>query len=205
MANRIAFVFGSNGPAAMAPLEFARSDSERFANILASETCGFEVRAPIDRTDVFRVKKDFAAAIENCGPADTFVCYFAGHGVLNRGTLLLLWDDTDPKRLLSTAIAVSEITYGLAQCEANSKLLILDCCHAGGAVPTLGLRNALGAPAEELVVPPENFLVLMASGRLERARELRDLGGGFLTSALLRALNPLDGWELRDQSRQVTF
>ena len=90
-------------------------------------------------------------------------------------------------RLLGSALPVSEIMQALAHCQADNKLFILDRRHAGAAVSGYGFKDASSLPVEE-TVKPENFLVLMASKRLERARELDDLRAGFLAFNICSAL-----------------
>jgi hypothetical protein len=50
------------------------------------------------------------------------------------------------------------------------------------------LKIAVGVPVQETEITPENHLVLMASSRLERAREFPELGGSFMTPAICDAL-----------------
>src|SRR5689334_22223507 len=96
---RIAFVSASNGPAAMGTLEFAESDADRFAEILRSPRCSFEVKRPALNADPYDVRRELDSAAARCGPGDTFICYFAGHGVIDGGELFLVWHDTDDNDL----------------------------------------------------------------------------------------------------------
>jgi hypothetical protein len=100
----------------------------------------------------------------------------------------LLWDDTEQDRLLTTAIPVSTVMESLRYCRAANKLLILDCCHAGAVVAAAGFKDAAGTAVADFDVQPENHLVLMASDRLERTREVESLQAGFLTAHLCSAL-----------------
>ncbi|MBD1806315.1 SUMF1/EgtB/PvdO family nonheme iron enzyme [Microcoleus sp. FACHB-SPT15] len=184
---RRAFVVGSNGPTNLSPLRYARKDAERIKACLEGSRCGFEVMSPQFGAKPFEVREQLYEFAESCTSEDTFVCYFSGHGILEKGALFLLWDNTEINRLGTTSILVSDIIQAFRFCKAHSTLLILDCCHAGAAVNMTGLRNAVGEPIEELI-HPNNHLVLMASDRLERARELEELEGGFLTTNICSAL-----------------
>lgn len=185
---RRAFILGSNGPDNFAPLKFARKDTERLKATLSSPRCNFDVITPKTGDNSWAVRQQLTSITETCLPEDTLICYFSGHGILEKGSLFLFWDNTTPDRLLTTALPVTEIMEALKYCKANSKLLILDCCHAGAVVNMLGLKDAVGLRVEEMLINPDNHLVLMASGRLERARELESLEGSFLTFNICSAL-----------------
>jgi hypothetical protein len=51
-----------------------------------------------------------------------------------------------------------------------------------------GLKNSVGTPVEELGIKAENHVILMASGHLESARELKQLKGSFLTKAICEGI-----------------
>jgi formylglycine-generating enzyme required for sulfatase activity len=135
------------------------------------------------------VTQQFYAAVEACQEDDTFVCYFSGHGFLDKGALFLLWNDSHLDRLLTTALPVQTIALGVQRCPAQNKLLILDCCHAGAVAAVAGFKDAVGMPVEELGITPHNHIILMAAERLERAREYDELKGSYLTNKLCAALD----------------
>jgi len=184
---RRAVVMGSNGSPNLSPLQYALEDAKRIKACLESPRCGFEVILLESEIDPFDIRRQLYNIAESCTPQDTFICYFAGHGVLDRGSLFLFLDKTEINRLGTTSIPISAVLQAFQFCEAHSKLLILDCCHAGAAVNVTGLRS----PADESVkdiIHPDNHLVLMASNRFEKARELDALKGGFLTANICAAL-----------------
>jgi hypothetical protein len=183
---RRAFVVGSNGPASYGPLHYAAADADRMTGALAGLRCGFDV-LPRDRySTAEEVMRAFRRAIEECREGDTFVGYFSGHGLLERGSLLLLWDDSDTSKPLTSTLHMSAIMDAFRYCEASNKLMILDCCHAGAAVGNAPFKG--GVEMKEVIVPADNMLLLLASGRLERARELASLQGSFLTTAIISAV-----------------
>ncbi len=184
---RKAFVMGSNGPKNLSPLQYALEDARRIKACFESPRCGFEVTLIEAETDPLEIRRRLYYLVESCTPQDTFIFYFAGHGIAPTGSLFLFLDETDPDRLGSTSIPISEVLQSFQFCQAHSKLLVLDCCHAGAAINTAGLRSS----AQELVkeiVRPDNQLVLMASDSFEKARELDALKGGFLTANICAAL-----------------
>lgn len=185
---KIAFIFSSNGPGDLNPLKYAMEDANRVAESLSSPKCGFDVVRPTPGSDPFDLRRHLFTVTESCNPEDLLICYFSGHGVLESGSLFLLWDGTDINRPISTAIPVSDVLQALQYCKARGKLLILDCCSAGAAAGKFGMKNAAGIPVADTNLHAENHLVLMASGRFESARELDELRGSFLTVNICEAL-----------------
>ena len=186
---RRAFIIGSNGPAEYEPLRYALQDASNIRNILAKPRCGFDVVSPSFGTDSFDIDRQLSETVALCDDEDTFICYFSGHGVLEKGQLFLLLDNTEPSNLYHTALPVSRLIEALNHCKAESKLLILDCCHAGVVMNMLGFKSGLEVPMEEVTIKPDNHEILVASNRLERTRELEILKGGFLTTNVCDALN----------------
>jgi Sulfatase-modifying factor enzyme 1/Caspase domain len=185
---RRAFVVGSNGPEA-GRLRFAQEDARRMREALGAKGCGFTVMGGETRWTSTTLRDALYRAAEQCAPDDTFIFYFAGHGKqAARGGLFLLLDDTDPARPLETALLVSHVVEAMRQSRATSKLLILDCCHAGEAIRDSGFRDDDEPYSLKDAVADENFEALMAGDHLDRARELDSLGGGFLTSHIVDAL-----------------
>jgi sulfatase-modifying factor enzyme 1/caspase domain-containing protein len=186
---RRAFVMGSNGPDSFGALKYALDDAARVKEELSSPRCAFTVTEPEANCRAPAVRQQLFEFVENCVEDDTVLCYFSGHGFLARGSLFLLWHDSNIDRLLTTTIPVSDILQALRICPAENKLLILDCCHAGTVVNMAGLKGAEHVELSDAEMKPENHLVLMASNRLEKARELEYLGGSFMTSVICSALS----------------
>jgi hypothetical protein len=66
------------------------------------------------------------------GPKDQILVYFSGHGLRDaRQKMYLVPIDCDPAKPADTAIPVTWLRQQIAACQADSKLLILDACHAG--------------------------------------------------------------------------
>lgn len=189
MARR-AFVVGSNGSVAYGALRFAESDAHAIAASLSERGCDFEIIRPKQTTDPLGVLGDLIGVVNQCDDEDVFVCYFSGHGELHKGELFLILDDSRPgTHLFGSALAAADLTKHLSRCSARNKLLILDCCHAGAAV---GGKRGAGTEVDELGLDSKNHLTLLASGRLETAREFDDLEGSFLTKEICSILGSPD-------------
>jgi hypothetical protein len=182
--SKIAFISGSNGSEEFGRLQFAVSDADSITEALSGMRCQFEVVRPKSDISPYQFRELFDKAAASCKTEDTFIFYFAGHGVLDSGELFLILDNTN-SQLQTTALPTDDILASMRRCRARNKLLILDCCHAGGAIR---FRNSGTVPVEELKLDSANHLILMASGRLERVRESEQLGGGFLSKKICAAL-----------------
>ena len=65
---------------------------------------------------------------------DSFLFYFAGHGLLSpSGDLHLALPDSDTQRLYR-AVSYDEIRRLINACRATRKVVILDCCYSGRAL-----------------------------------------------------------------------
>lgn len=178
MARR-AIILGSNGPGWQSPLEFAVTDAEAIAGVLES-SCSFEVtklRPDIRPQDAMSEIEGLAAA---AGEADSLVVYFSGHGEILKGKLFLMLAGTATS-IFGTALNASHVLDAMQLSAASHKLTILDCCHAGGA----GFRGSEALPVSK---DDRSSLVLCASDRLEKARELKELRAGFMTHNICAVL-----------------
>ncbi|NET42702.1 caspase family protein [Okeania sp. SIO2B3] len=182
---RRAFVMGSNGPSGLR-LRYALEDVERMRNALLNPRCGFDVQSPDLECKVGEVYDRLSDAALSCNSDDTFICYFSGHGRLFKGSLFLLWNDSDINKIPQTALSTSRIMEILSYCDAKNRLLILDCCHAGAVVNMP--KNGDEATANRIVIKPKNYLVILAADRLEQAREIPELQGSFLTANICDAI-----------------
>lgn len=185
--NKIALISGSNGSEEFGQLQFAVSDANGIAAALSGIRCQFEVVRPASDISPYKFRELLDKVAASCKTEDTFIFYFAGHGVLDSGELFLILDNTN-SQLQTTALPTDDILASMRRCRARNKLLILDCCHAGGAVR---FRSSGTIPVEELKLDSANHLILMASGRLERVRESDRLGGGFLSKKICAALGEM--------------
>ncbi|MGO6706847.1 SUMF1/EgtB/PvdO family nonheme iron enzyme [Rhizobium leguminosarum] len=192
MARR-AVVFGSNGPASSGALQYAQDDARRIAAVLRHPRCGFEVSEPAYSLKPQEIEDVINATVEACSADDTFAVFFSGHGFIDRGRLLLMLDETDVKRPLTTAIHAESILQALRYCDARHKILILDCCHAGMIFSDSRFKSGSGTRMDSVVGKmeddSESFVAVMASDRLERAREFDRFRGSFLTSSICQALH----------------
>src|SRR6266487_1565070 len=185
---RYAFLIGANGSqtARLSSLKYAERDAERLATALKGSPCAFTkaewTTAANRETTLTRLK----AFTDQCEPSDLLLVHFSGHGLYDE-QLYLICNGTDLTNLDASAIGVDTIKRILRKCKARHKLLVLDCCYAGGAFSGAfrGGQNIEGVLSKEL--EGSASIILSACSRLERARELASLdgGAGFLSWVLL--------------------
>ena len=121
MAHRVAVVIASNGPSSgvVEPLQYAASDGERMAAVLAHASCGFTVLTP-PSNDPEVVRSLIFRAAEGCAPTDSFLIYFSGHGAVGANGLCLMLDNTDIRRPLSTGLAGEDLMRAMKASRAGS-------------------------------------------------------------------------------------
>ncbi len=158
-------------------LQFARADAEQIAAAL--ENLGYELPDPRipppeeDKKSVLERLEQFATA---CGPEDTLLFYFAGHGVIEEGLLFLVLEKYAPEKALETCLMWQHLSGIFQISRAGTKLMILDCCHAGKSFSHADFNFS------------DSYAILTASESFERAFEFKSGKAGFLSGHLHKAL-----------------
>ena len=176
-----AFIFGSNGPPWNTRLDYAEKDAESL-RFCFQNTCKYQIYRAPEGADAHDTMREISRVAAQCDAGDDLLIYFSGHGELLTGKLFLLLDATS-ESVFDTAINTRHILDALEFSPAANKLLVLDCCHAGGAV---GFR---GGDLSPVISESGGHLVLCASRRIEEAREFAELEGSFLAHHTREVLN----------------
>jgi len=121
-----------------------------------------------------RPKEEIETAVEevlsNRDPDDLVLLYFACHGIRNDADRLFFATlGTQLKRPHTTAIAAAFLHQLLDECEARTKIVLLDCCYSG-----LFHRGSPMSPAPvdvEAALAGRGTFVITASTALEYAYE----------------------------------
>ena len=71
------------------------------------------------------------SVVKTAQPGDKVFIYFSGHGIEEGDQTWLLASDSRLSMLDRTAIQLDEVNRILSECQADSKILILDACHSG--------------------------------------------------------------------------
>jgi Caspase domain len=103
---------------------------------------------------------------DHCEPSDLLIVHFSGHGIYDE-QLYLVCNGTDITNLDASAIGVDSIKRVLRKCKARHKLLVLDCCYAGGASfgAFKGVQDIEGMLSKEL--EGSASMILSACSRFE--------------------------------------
>jgi len=197
-------------------LEFGRTDAERFVSCLKKiwkpedGNCVSFLNGRADRETVI---DELAYRLPGrVGPDDVVFIYFSGHGAPDRRRSpprkYLLPYDTDPERLASTAVRLSEIEDAVNSIAARAVFLFLDTCYSGAAgartLDIAGMRAGAiemeDEDLERLAAGKGRFLFTACTGG-EQAYEDNDFKGGLFTAFLLKGL---EGEADRDENGKVT-
>jgi MoxR-like ATPase len=188
---RYAYLIGANGPQTehVKALKYAHRDAQRLAEALLAPPCAFTKAEWTIAESPQPTLAGLNRLIKQCEPSDLLLVHFSGHGNYE-GQLFLVCNGTDIDDCLSSAIKVEDIKAYLDKCKARHKVLILDCCHAGGAYtgPFKGDESIKSTLQQSL---GSSCAILSACSQAKTTRELDALddgeGAGFLSWAVTTA------------------
>jgi tetratricopeptide (TPR) repeat protein len=106
---------------------------------------------------------------------DTFVVYYAGHGLRDADTADLYLSLTDSRANTGyTAVAYEHLRAAVRQSGARRKLVVLDCCFSGRAARTLASADGLADHAAVdgayvLTASPRDRVALAPDGEMHTA------------------------------------
>jgi hypothetical protein len=99
-----------------------------------------------DRDGLFSALDTLAKATDN---ESTVIIYFSGHGRQHGKSYYLMTNGYNTNDLDGTAISGAEFADKIMAIPAQKKLVLLDCCHAGG------IGRIKGKPLTKSPLPPE--------------------------------------------------
>ncbi len=142
-------------------LKFARRDAEHLGKRLASQgyiTTILENERATRRSIVAELLRFSELAREE----DTFLLYYAGHGVKRQKTHEVYWlnYDGDPTRPDIDGLRVRTLIDLVKEIPAKRKLVMLDHCYAGEIEQSQRTQNTPLAPEARAGAPPAPRLVL---------------------------------------------
>ncbi|MEU4740991.1 caspase family protein [Actinosynnema sp. NPDC023658] len=189
---RFALLIGSGryDDAALRPLSAPAWDVDALSRVLGDPVVGgFEVVRLVDRS-----VQELRVAVEDFlmdRARDDFVLvYLTGHGVLDkRGRLVFAATDTGTTRLSATALSAAWLNELLADCMADSRVLVLDCCFSGAHGRTKAGADSVAAQLGEV---GSGHAVLTASRDWEFSFEGDASGGSVFTTGLVEGLRTGD-------------
>ncbi|MCL2936932.1 MAG: caspase family protein, partial [Trichodesmium sp. MAG_R02] len=176
-----AFILGVN----TLGLKYSENDACLISKCL--EAHGYEIWNP--KPSKFELMSEFWDFIAGSTEIDTLIFYFSGHGRIQNGELLLLFNEGNLNNI-KNQLWIGDITKGFENCQAVNKLIILDCCNAGAAADNWNPKLS------------ENYFIMTASERLQLTKEIDNLEASFLTYYIYQALTEPTS-EISDQDNLV--
>ncbi|GAB4007814.1 hypothetical protein GCM10029992_62550 [Glycomyces albus] len=182
----------------LAQLRAPSKDAEALSKVLRSPSIGgFEVELlkDADETTIRRRIDDFFSDREH---DDLLLLHFSGHGVKDQnGHLHLAANDTDMRRLSSTAVPSKYVRDRMDLSASQRIVLILDCCYSGAFPVGARHRGGTDVSVADTFGAGRGHVVLTASSATEYAFEgdtiAQDEGQpSFFTGALVEGIESGD-------------
>jgi uncharacterized caspase-like protein len=197
MANNWAIVAGINDYDFLpsAPLKFAVADAMAMRSFLCDEVgfksdqvlfCG-DGTAGNKRATKSVLRDILLHQIQRAKNADNLWFFFSGHGISEH----LMPIDGNPRDLKETAISIHFVTECLRNCNAKNIVLVLDMCRSEGRDSDARTVESIELSLRELVKQrdgQQGIITLFSCGRGESSYEVKELGQGAFTYALLEGL-----------------
>lgn len=135
---------------------------------------------------------------------DVLLVYYSGHGVLDeRGRLHLALGVTDPGRPQGNAVPFELVKEQVERARARVRVLVVDCCFSGKAMgwqaATVAQRQVVEVGERAVEIVADGMYVLTSTDATELGRFVVGESHTAFTDALLGALHPGDGREVRLQ------
>jgi trehalose synthase len=148
---------------ALPDLDSPGNDAELMQRVLGDERLGgFDSIAVLRNADLVRARDaiyDFF--VDSAGPDDFLLAYFSGHGLKDvEGELFLATIETDPDRLLPSAIPAYYVADCLHKCRARRVIVVMDCCYAGAFLNNLRPRGDI----DRVIIVSANSVQLAHEG-----------------------------------------
>ncbi|HEX6096535.1 MAG TPA: caspase family protein [Thermoanaerobaculia bacterium] len=140
------------------------------------------------------IREGLAWLSASAGEEATAIVYFSGHGGADANGTYLYPQDSDEERLAETALSSAELATMLATIPAQRLLVVLDCCHAGGAFRTRGSggsgprRDQEGGLGFEILAQGSGRVILASSRAGQKSILLPGDRNSLFTKYLLAAL-----------------
>ncbi|MBI5209400.1 MAG: caspase family protein [Elusimicrobia bacterium] len=188
-------------------LRYARGDAEGVAGFFAAASSRLFKEAKVHPLyDAAATRQGILAKLkelESASPQDAAVIYLAGHGDTVEDTWYFVPHEVvypeDPAELSAKAISSKELQERIRGIGAKKVLVLVDACKSGGALVAWAGRGLEERRALSQLARAAGVYVVAAAGKEQSAAEVKDLGHGVFTYAVLEALkgaadgSPKDG------------
>lgn len=186
-------------------LNYAHSDASSFKEMIEKNASAIYSNINTffihdDQATKPNILRQLQKVSEEAEPQDVFMFYYAGHGVMNEGTMgyekdfyLVPYDVTQlygaDEQLAEKAISSQTLNEIAREIPARKQLFLLDACQSGAAVDKLALaRGAAEEKAIAQLARSTGTYWMAASGSEQFATEFEELGHGVFTYSVLQGL-----------------
>lgn len=176
-------------------LRFCVADAKLLADTLV-ENCGYDRKRVVQLTDdqpeaqqpkKANIQREAAEFLKKIGEQDTVLICFSGHGFSHEGQSFLCPQDFDDEHAGLTGWRFDELRAMLHDCRAAQKILLIDCCHSGGAIMVAGTAptvKEMGAAFEHA----QGLITISASRTNEESLEIGAKKHGIFTLMAVEGL-----------------
>ena len=180
-----ALVIGNQDYQDLPSLKTALNDARAVARVL-SESYGFSVTL-VGNATRSRLVEAFSEMRRNLGAGDSFLVFYAGHGLYDEKAGRGYWLPVDARSDdQSNWLSNAYVTDTLRAMDARHVLVISDSCYSGTLTRVIKMKTGSGGGAMELASLRSR--VALTSGGLEPVEDDAGDGRSVFASALLRTL-----------------
>jgi formylglycine-generating enzyme len=184
---RFALVVGIDDYQALGKLKTCRADARALARVLV-ERGGFDRRRvvlltddaeePQNRPTFATLRRRITQIASLSGKGDTLLVFFSGHGITVDGQGYLVPMDGD----VDTSVSLAWLKDELGKSKAETRMLILDACHAGSAA------KGVAVIAPDLTAKADGLAMLLSCGDKEQSYPLAQGGHSAFSAYLIEGL-----------------
>ncbi|MDR2755926.1 MAG: caspase family protein [Planctomycetaceae bacterium] len=175
-------------------LPYTQNDAEFILEALNRKSSAtVKHRSLLEKSDLQPTKANIETLIpkwlRECGSNDTVLIFFSGHGIARDGkgqVNALVPADFQEDDIAGSSIPVAWLRHQLGQCEAKTKFLLLDCCHAGGEGITVSeISGVLKSATEQ---EPLDVITIASCSPNEKSHYWKDQNLSLFSYYLAEAL-----------------
>lgn len=179
-------------------IEYAERDASRTFKLLTNSASSiFDPKMSMLKINVKYSEFDdiLGKFFEPISQNDLVLIYFAGHAktLVGKKRLFLTMTNTEPNRLARTAFDVDGFLPYLEEKNINRYVVILDCCRAGTALESPGVRHrGLINNAELQNLSGRGKVFIASSLHYQLANELENLKHGLFSNYFIQGIESGD-------------
>jgi WD40 repeat protein len=182
-------------------LNFAMADAQGFADAVTPAASRIFSRVDLRRVVGAELSQaNLIKALDEIGdrakPQDAFIFFYAGHGValdVDRQNVFYfvlpgVTVMNDPERLRKEGFSTAELRERVGRIAAGKQLLLVDACNSGALAEGFARRGAAEENALAQLQRSSGVAVFSASTDRQYANEVKEIGHGLFTWALIQGL-----------------